>query len=151
MIEKIGIGTTISLCICILTTMLVSFLFPDDKEELAQISTLFSMQDGISYTTILQILSVGVVISTYNTCIDYLRIFRNMLHKWKFVSKLIGSVCITVFFVFIFHWFPIDNVFAWIGFIISFSICMGVSVLLMLYKVRKKNEEYQQLFKNYKK
>ena len=51
----------------------------------------------------------------------------------------------------LFDWFPLNNILAWIGFIIAFGICLILSLSISLYITHKQDQEYQVLLKHYQK
>ena len=71
-------------------------------------------------------------------------IVRNILF---FATILIA---ITAFAV-VFGWFPLDSVAAWIGFIVSFTLCAAVSAFLMRLEENAENKKMQEALNKYKK
>ena len=59
-------------------------------------------------------------------------------------------VAITVFAV-IFGWFPLNNIAAWIGFIVSFAVCTAVSAVFMRLEERAENKKMQEALNRLKK
>ena len=59
-------------------------------------------------------------------------------------------IAITVF-VIIFGWFPINEVGAWIGFIVSFAVCTAVSAVFMRLEERAENKKMQEALNRLKK
>jgi hypothetical protein len=50
-----------------------------------------------------------------------------------------------------FTWFPISDVKAWAGFVISYTISMIVSVMITKYREHAENSKMQDALNNYKK
>ena len=59
-------------------------------------------------------------------------------------------VAITVFAV-IFGWFPLNNIAAWIGFIVSFAVCTVISSVLMRIEENAENKKMQDALNRLKK
>lgn len=148
-VERLLMRTVISFSVFMIVIGILGSLF-GEEEELSTISTLFAQPGSITYRTMFQGLLVGFLISLLNVVMEASQCFKGMLLKWKLLIKLIGSTILVVICILIFDWFPIDDLSAWIGFILSFGLSMGIAVSLMLYKTKKENEEYQALFENYK-
>lgn len=149
-LEKIVVRTMIAWGVFLLVISVIGVLCTSELKELSVLSTLFSESSSIRYTTLFQGLFVNFTISLYNIIFESPRICRRMLCQWKIIWRLIGSCAIAIFFVILFDWFPVNNLSAWIGFIVSFVICTGTAFGIMLYKTKKENEEMQGLFENYK-
>ena len=56
-----------------------------------------------------------------------------------------------IIYIVLFDWFPLNNILAWIGFIIAFGICLILSLSISLYITHKQDQEYQVLLKHYQK
>ena len=56
-----------------------------------------------------------------------------------------------IVFVIVFGWFPIENAAAWVGFIVSFAVCTGVSALLMRLEENAENKKMQDALNRLKK
>lgn len=115
-------------------------------------SNLFSMgKRGMSISTLCELLLLAIMITlaqvvflTDKWIVNLSLIIRNVLF---FLSVLIVMVIMIVTF----KWFPVGDVSAWIGFIISFAISMIVSALVIKLKERADNSKMQEALDNYNK
>ncbi len=113
--------------------------------EAGSVSTLFSLGSaGLSTGTLLELLLLALIVTAAQNIFltDILiksmaLIVRNILF---FATILIA---ITVFAA-VFGWFPLDNVGAWIGFIVSFTLCAAVSAALMRLEENAENRKMQE-------
>ena len=116
------------------------------------VSTLFALgSDGLSAAMLLELLLLAFIITTAQNVFlsdilikDMALIVRNVLF---FLTIMIA---ITVF-VIIFGWFPINEVGAWIGFIVSFAVCTAVSAVFMRLEERAENKKMQEALNRLKK
>ena len=116
------------------------------------VSTLFAIgSDGLSSAMLLELLLLAFIITAAQNIFlsdilikDMALIVRNILF---FLTIMIA---ITVF-VIIFGWFPINEVGAWIGFIISFAVCTAVSAVFMRLEERAENKKMQEALNRLKK
>lgn len=107
-------------------------------------------KSALSISTLFQLLGLSFVIS----------VFRNLLltDRWiKQTSMLIRNIlfflAITVtivLFVITFNWFPISDVKAWIGFIISFAVCSSLAVIISRIKENSENRKMEQALDRFK-
>lgn len=145
---KLGTRISASFTVFILVLSVIGTLFGEDAKD---ISMMFSLGGaGVSFQVIVQGLFLICLISLIGLVFEEVSMFKRMLQLYKFIIMLISSALITIAFIVIFRWFPIDNLVAWMGFFISFTSCVAISTLFMIYKTKKEDEEVQKLFHSYK-
>ena len=71
-------------------------------------------------------------------------VVRNIL----FFATIMAAI--TVFAV-VFGWFPLNNVAAWIGFIVSFAFCSVISSVIMRLEENAENKKMQDALNRLKK
>ena len=91
------------------------------------------------------------IIGFINTLFDSTYFLRKILFLYKNILRIIIIVFITIIYIVLFDWFPLNNILAWIGFIIAFGICLILSLSISLYITHKQDQEYQVLLKHYQK
>ena len=64
---------------------------------------------------------------------------------------LFAVTIVIVLFVIIFKWFPLNDVKAWIGFLVSFAICSAVAVVISRAREKAENFKIDQALERYKK
>lgn len=102
---------------------------------------------GIANATLFQGLLLTFLISAVNEILDS---FRFMPAPIKMMLRMVLTVTAAVLFIYIFEWFPMNHVEAWIGFGISFLVCFTAACRFMLYEAKKESEEYQRLLRQFK-
>ncbi len=111
---------------------------------------LFSMGNaGMSMPILLELLLLAVVITlaqvaflTDTWIMNMPMVLRNVLF---FVSVLIVIILMIVAF----NWFPVRDVTAWIGFIISYALSMFISAFITRLKERAENSKMQEALDKY--
>ncbi len=111
---------------------------------------LFSMGNaGLSMPTLLELLLLAVIITlaqviflTDTWIMNMSMVIRNVLF---FVSILI----VIVFMIVAFNWFPVGDMTAWLGFIISYALSMIISSLVTRLKERAENSKMQEALDKY--
>ena len=111
---------------------------------------LFSMGNaGMSMPILLELLLLAVVITlaqvaflTDTWIMNMSMVLRNVLF---FVSVLIVIVLMIVAF----DWFPVRDVTAWVGFIISYALSMFISAFITRLKERAENSKMQEALDKY--
>jgi hypothetical protein len=108
-------------------------------------SSLFELgNQGFSTSTLLQLFILALIISIAQIAF--------LTDKWiKKLSMLIrnilffGTIVLTiVIFSIFFHWFPIDDAKAWMGFVVSFIICTSISILISRLEEQAENKKMEQ-------
>ena len=111
---------------------------------------LFSMGNaGMSMPILLELFLLAVIITlaqvaflTDTWIVNMSMVLRNVLF---FASVLI----VIVFMIVAFNWFPIRDVAAWVGFIISYALSMTISTLVTKLKERAENSKMQEALEKY--
>jgi len=132
--------------ICIFATSTVAFLVGEEGRQEVGMMALAGV--GMSYVSILQLLLFAILITTINYAFS-LKI-KNMLVLWRVAIQIVLTTGFTILFAVLFHWFPINDSMAWISFLISFTICITVSMLLVMLKLKLDNKKYQRQLSEYK-
>ena len=131
--------TVMPFTVSIIFLTIFGYFFGDDMAQISPLST----GSAISYITIFQLLSLSIFIGFINTLFDSTYFLRKILFLYKNILRIIIIV--------LFDWFPLNNILAWIGFIIAFGICLILSLSISLYITHKQDQEYQVLLKHYQK
>lgn len=114
-------------------------------ENARQYSTMFALGDaGITVSTMLQFLMVSILI----TVLRYIFFTDGVIKRLSLAART-GGMFIAVFltiiiFTLLFDWFPIDMWQAWVGFFVSFGICVITSTLITLVKERMENKRLEE-------
>lgn len=108
-------------------------------------SSLFELgNQGFSTSTLLQLLILALIISIAQIAF--------LTDKWikklsMFIRNILffGTIVLTIVtFSILFHWFPIDDAKAWMGFVVSFIICTSISILISRLEEQAENKKMEQ-------
>lgn len=110
-------------------------------EDAQSFSTMFALgNSGLSVATMAQFLLVSVCITFWRFLFFTDRILKNLSLPVRTVGMFVAVILTIVAFVFLFSWFPIDYWQAWLGFFLSFIICVGISMAISVLKERTEEE-----------
>ena len=123
--------------IAVLTLNIFCLLFGDSAREISSIFTLGSA--GLSVTTMLQfLLAIGITI-----LFRFIFMTDILIKKMPLAARIIimfaAAFLNIMVFVILCGWFPVDNLTAWIMFLISFAISCAVSTAVSLLKEKMEN------------
>ena len=125
--------------IAVLTLNIFCLLFGDSAQEISTIFTLGSA--GLSVTTMLQVLlAIGITILFRFIFMTDL-IIKKMPLAARIIIMFAAAFLNIVVFVILCGWFPVDNLMAWIMFLISFTISCAVSTAVSLLKEKMENRK----------
>ena len=120
--------------------------------EKIEFSTLFILgNQGIAYRTLLEFLLSSICISAIEKIFYKESFFGNLSYLMRTVFMLICITVLMVVFIIYFGWFPAYSWQGWIGFIVSFGTCFGVSTAVMIVKTRYESRIYEKRLDEYKK
>ena len=115
-------------------------------------STLFSMgKRGISIRTLGELLLLAIMITLAQVVFLTDRWIMNMTMIIRNLLFFTAVLIVIVIMIFAFKWFPIGDVTAWIGFIISYALSIIISTLVTKLKERTENSKMQEALDNYNK
>ena len=123
--------------IAALTLNIFCLLFGDSARE---ISTIFALGSaGLSVTTMLQfLLAIGItILFRFIFMTDIL--IKKMPLAARIITMFAAAFLNIMVFVILCGWFPVDNLTAWIMFLISFAISCAVSTAVSLLKEKMEN------------
>ena len=108
-------------------------------------SSLFELgNQGFSIATLLQLFILAVIISVTQIAFLTYKLIKNLSIFFRNVL-FFGTIVITfVTFAILFEWFPIDDVKAWIGFVLSFVVCTAISVTISRLEEQAENKKMEQ-------
>lgn len=128
--------------------LISAYLVGDEAKE---ISTLYQFGSrGLAISTLLQFLLSSVVIIFFKILFFSNRFFKKMMVLWRTIFLLFSDLVIVIIFILVFHWFPINEPRAWIGFFLCFGSCFVISSAFMIIRTRIEDKKYQKLLSIYK-
>lgn len=119
------------------------------RDQVLEFSVLFHEQ-GVTYDGMFQMFFLSLMIGGINTLFDSPEFMKTTLMLYKNVIRILIIVVLTIGYIWYCDWFPTGSIEVWISFLITFGICIGLSIAISLYLTHKKNQEYQILLKKYK-
>ena len=125
--------------IAVLTLNIFCLLFGDSAQEISAIFTLGSV--GLSVTTMLQfLLAIGItILFRFVFMTDIL--IKKMPLAARIITMFAAAFLNIMVFVILCGWFPVDNLMAWIMFLISFAISCAVCTAVSLFKEKMENHK----------
>lgn len=113
-------------------------------------SSLFRLGgEGLSTATLLQLLLLAVVIIIAQNVFLTDRLIKSMTIFLRNVLFLLTIMAAIAVLIILFDWFPIDDLKAWTGFFLSYTISMIISVLISRLKERAENDNLQAALDKY--
>ena len=125
--------------IAVLTLNIFCLLFGDSARE---ISTIFALGSaGLTVTTSFQfLLAIGItILFRFIFMTDIL--IKKMPLAARIITMFAAAFLNIMVFVILCGWFPVDNIMAWIMFLISFAISCAVSTAVSLLKEKMENRK----------
>lgn len=117
----------------------IRFVVGDSAQE---ISTLFqAAENGFSGSALLQILLLSVMIAIGQMIFLSEEGVKDLSIVNRLICFFILIFATIIVFAILFDWFPIYDVKSWICFILSFGICMAVTVFVTGHHEKNENEK----------
>lgn len=127
---------------------MMSVLFGD---KLMGYSSMFSLgSQGISAATAFQFLGVIVLIVTLRFIFMTDSFIKELTLTARMVLFFIGSFAVTVVFIFIFGWFPVNDPLAWMMFIVSITVKSVVSTIVSSAAEKQENRQLEEALRRIK-
>lgn len=126
-----------------------SYLF---GKEAVGLSSLFQLErKGIALPTILQLLVFSILLEASKILWFSQRLFQ-ALHSGIRMVGMLGSIVLLVFcYAVNFHWFPVDEVYAWVWFGGSLIICVSGTFVTLVVKKKLENKKLEEGMRRYRK
>ena len=110
-------------------------------ETAKEFSTIFALgSEGLSVKTMLQFLLAIAITITFRAVFMTDLIIKKMPLTARIVVLFAATFLNIVIFVIVCGWFPINNLLAWIMFIISFAVSCTLSTLISILSERTENK-----------
>jgi hypothetical protein len=135
--------------IVVLLFIVINLIIGDDA---GSVSSLFALgAKGLSTATLLQLLILVLIITAAQNIFLSDLVIKNMalvVRNILFFATIMAAITI---FAVVFGWFPLNNVAAWIGFIVSFAVCTVISSIIMRLEENAENKKMQDALNRLKK
>jgi len=144
-----NIGTIFTLTVLAISA--TGMIFARLDHNMSEASSLFALAPfGLTYNTILQLLTSSVILALVSTFLFSERFFYKMRFLLRTVIFLLMVLTIFSLFAIIFKWFPINDSMGWLNFFISTFVCFLISIGLTLVKHKLEGKKYNKLLESYK-
>ena len=104
---------------------------------------------ALNISTLIELLILAVVINICSSILFTDKWIRNMPIVVRSILFFTIITLTIVIFVYLFHWFPINYVEAWIGFFLSFGISSTLGVIVSRLKEKSENERMNKALEEY--
>ena len=135
--------------IVVLLFIVINIIIGNDA---GSVSSLFALgAKGLSTATLLQLLFLVLIITVAQNIFLSDLVIKNMalvVRNILFFATIMAAITI---FAVVFGWFPLNNIAAWIGFIVSFAACTVISSVLMRLEENAENKKMQDALNRLKK
>lgn len=78
-------------------------------------------------------------------------LFKKMMLLWRTIGMLTCVLTGVAVLSLLFRWFPIDDLTAWVAYLLSFALCVGSISGVMVWKTRRDDVRVKQKLAEYKK
>jgi len=120
-------------------------------KEAGEISTIYKYgSDGIAVDTIFQFLAASLAMEGLKVFWLSDKVLKHMMTLWRTICMSLSVIPVIAIFSLLFSWFPMSNVSAWCGFLITYGVFLGLSLLAMTLKVKLENRKIDKGFKKYR-
>ncbi|MCR5735398.1 MAG: hypothetical protein K6G22_12405 [Lachnospiraceae bacterium] len=119
-------------------------------ENAKDYSTLFSMgKEGITIPVLSELLLLAVMITLAQVVFLTDKWILNMSMMIRNVLLFISVLIVMAIMIVVFKWFPVDDMTAWLGFIISYVISLIISEFVTKLREKAENSKMQEALDKY--
>ena len=134
-----------------ITTGLLNIFCMIFGSEAKGYSGIFSLADtGVSVATSLQFLLAVTIVMILRAVFMTDMLIKNMPLGARIAAMFVSVFAVIVTFVFVFGWFPADDLLAWVMFIVCFAVSCAVSVTISTAAERQENRRLDEALKRVK-
>ena len=144
-----GFAIFFTLAVFIMSTagILIARYAPHARE----ISTIFALGSaGFPYSTIYQLAGCSLILAGFNVLLLSDRFFTKMRFLLRYFLFFLAYLFTASIFSIIFKWFPLKNIPAWVGCVLSSNICFLFASGITLLKFKLQDKKYNRLLEKYK-
>lgn len=133
------------------TIILISIIGCAVGEEAKEYSSMFVLGNkGIPLNTIFQYLLSSACITALRFIFFSDTLFKKMTTVKRMIGLMVSVIMLIGLFIYVFGWFPVNEVKCWIIFLVCFVICSTVSTVVSILKDRMENEKLAEGLKHLK-
>lgn len=105
---------------------------------------------GFSISTLIQLFALSVIISALRTLLFSDIFIKTMSIIMRNILFFVLITIAIVVFVILFRWFPLNDIGAWIGFIISFALSSAAGILISRIREKSENDRMDRALSKYR-
>jgi len=136
--------------LAIIAMSIAGMLIGHYGQDMRDVSTLFTFNSGLQYSTILQIAGFSLITAFFSVLLFSEHIQMKIPFLFRGFLLLLVTLAATSIFAVIFNWFPHDNIQGWIGFVLCTIVCFAVCFALTMLKLKLEGKRYTKLLAGYK-
>lgn len=134
---------------CVVAFCVLCYIIGDTA---AGYTPLFEMgRKGMTISTLVQLMLLAIFITIAQEVFLTDRIIKDMSIILRKIIFFVLIMLAMVGMIILFKWFPLNDIKAWLGFIISYAVCMGISTLLTRLNEMNENTKMQEALEKYNK
>ena len=134
----------------VLAMTLAGMLLANYSHDAQEVAALFVFGAGLSYNAIFQIAGFALISAVFSIFLISERFTKKLGVLYRRLFLLLATLLTASVFSVIFKWFPLNNIQAWIIFILLFIAGFSVGLALTLLKLKLEKKKYSKLLANYK-
>ena len=145
--EFAKIFTFAILVMVVVAQPLASLIDPD----LHEVSVIFApFGNYLPYSVIYQFAGFAFIMAAVSKLLFSGLFFTRIRILYKYFLFSLSTLLTVSLFAFVFKWFPVDNIQAWMGFVLCVFFFFGAAIGLSLLLLRLDDKKYNKLLKEYK-
>ncbi len=114
-------------------------------------STIFDYgREAFGISTLVQLFALAVIICAGRNLFFTDVLIKNLSMIARSSLFFVMIMVTIMLFVIFFGWFPVGDIYAWVGFLISFAICSVAAVLISRAREKTENEKMNSALEKYK-
>lgn len=132
----------------VICLMIFSYMFGEDAKRY---SSIFELENnGLALSTLAQFLLTSTIIVILRQLFFTDVVLKNISITVRTIGMFGLVVVMIVLFVWIFGWFPVNEVKPWIMFLICFTVSAGASTIISVLKEKENNKKIQEALERLK-
>ena len=114
-------------------------------------SSLFALgSEGFAIGTILQLLSLSAIITFLQDIFLTDGVIKTMPMIARNICFFALTTAVCAGYIVIFKWFPLNDILAWVGFIVSFAVCSALAVGISKLKEKAEDKKMEKALEKYR-
>lgn len=133
----------------VICLIVFGYLFGEDAKKYSSIFELGN--DGLALSTLVQFLLTSTIIVLLRQLFFTDIILKNLSMPVRTIGMFGSVIAVMALFIWLFGWFPVNEIKPWIMFLVCFAVSAGASTVISILKEKTKNQEMQEALERLKK